>query len=88
MAKVPGFLTWSPALSPALLPSCKSPGTDRHGSVALLKIGQRFAVIWLEGSMETKSKHHIAGSLSYLRAWGGGDVQRLLLYLANLPGSQ
>lgn len=63
MAKVPGFLSWPPAFSPAFLPSSKSPGTDQHGSVAPAKKINltEFSVLWLEG---TKSEHRATGSLS------------------------
>lgn len=65
MAKVPGFLSWPPAFSLALLPSSKCPGTDQHESVAPAKNLTESAVIRLEGSMETKSEHHATGSLSF-----------------------
>lgn len=58
MAKVPGFLSWPRAFSPAFLSSFKSLGTDQHGSVAPAKNLTGCTVVWLEGTTETKSQHH------------------------------
>lgn len=85
MAKVSGFLSWPRAFSPTFLPSSKSPGTDQHGSVAPAKNLSEFAVIRLEGTMETNSKYHTTGSLNFPGV--GGRVLGLLLYFVSLPGS-
>lgn len=84
MAKVPGFLSWPPAFSPAFLSSFKSLGTDQHGSVGPAKNLTGCAVVWLEGTTETKSQPSITN-------WKPGlfqeDILRLLFYLVHLPGS-